>query len=118
MVREFSPGALEFGALGIASGVFRLAVLLPALVLRRGLLSFADLSLGRSGELLYLSSLCLFHKLACFVLRNSPLCFSGWIWAHCSPACFPAAPVVGVPDRDVARGGASSPTRRLSNVSA
>ena len=65
-MREFPPGALEFGALGIASGVFRLAVLLPALVLRRGLLSFVDLSLGRSGELLYLSSLLLVSQACLF----------------------------------------------------
>ena len=52
-MREFPPGALEIGALAVFPGAIWLAVLLLALLLRRGLLLSADLSLGRRGELLY-----------------------------------------------------------------
>ena len=52
-MREFPTGALEFGASSVFCGAVWLAVLLSALLLRRRLLLFPDLSLGRSGELLY-----------------------------------------------------------------
>ena len=109
VVRGFRPGALEIGALAVFPGAIWLAVLLLALLLRRGLLLSADLSLGRRGNCFISSSLCLFHKLARFVFRNSPLCFSLCVWAHPSPPCFPVAPDAGVLGWDERRGGRHCP---------